>query len=65
VSTLLIYARNITDKLNSIDDEQALKLKVDEALSVYDDYMRNRAGEGGANGTAQDEAGEAAEPTAA
>lgn len=52
-------------KLNSIDDEQALKLKVDEALSVYDDYMRNRAGEAGANGTAQDEAGEATEPTAA
>ena len=57
---------NITDCFLSIDDEQALKLKVDEALSVYDDYMRNRAGpaEGGANNTAQEEAGESAEPTA-
>ena len=55
----------ITDYFNSIDDEQALKSKVDEALSVYDDYMRNRATESGANGTGQDEAGEAAEPTAA
>ena len=55
----------MTDNLISIDDEQALKSKVDEALSVYDDYMRNRGGESGANGTGQDEAGETAEPTAA
>lgn len=61
------YLLNTTDILNSIDDDEALKLKVDEALSVYDDYMRNRAGqaEDGANGTAQGEAGESAEPTAA
>ena len=35
-----------------IDDDAALRAKVDEALSVYDDYMKNRSGapDGAANG---------------
>lgn len=35
----------------SIEDENALRAKVDEALTVYDEYVKNRgegeAGEGG------------------
>jgi hypothetical protein len=43
-----------------IEDEAALKAKVDEALSVYDDYMHNRQGgaEGGANGAVKEESRE-------
>lgn len=39
--------------VNRIDDDAALRAKVNEALSVYDDYMKNK-GEG-ANGTVDDE----------
>lgn len=42
-----------TDK-HRLDDEDALRAKVDEALSVYDEYMKNKGGEG--------EAGEAGKP---
>jgi len=49
-----------------VDDESALRAKVDEAMNVYEDYMKNR-GEGGANGTKEEDvpATESAEPTAA
>jgi polyadenylate-binding protein len=46
--------------LDRIDDDAALRAKVDEALSVYDDYMKNRpsGAEGGPNGALkEDEAG--------
>jgi hypothetical protein len=52
-----------------IEDDAALTAKVDEALSVYDDYMHNRAGgpQAGANGAAKEDASndEGAKPTAA
>ena len=40
----------------SVDDDAALRSKVDEALAVYDDYMKSRTKDG-ANGTKEDEAG--------
>ena len=40
-----------------IDDDAALRAKVDEALSVYDDYMKTR--EGGAPNGGQSGDGEA------
>lgn len=39
----------------SIEDESALRAKVDEALTVYDEYVKNNKGEG------EGEAGEAKE----
>lgn len=30
----------------SLDDDEALRAKVDEALSVYDEYMKNKGTEG-------------------
>jgi polyadenylate-binding protein len=32
--------------LNSTSDESALRAKVDEAMSVYDEYVKNKEGEG-------------------
>lgn len=29
-----------------IDDESALRAKVEEALNVYDEYMKNKSGDG-------------------
>jgi polyadenylate-binding protein len=52
--------------VSRVDDDAALRSKVDEALSVYDDYMKSRGGESGPNGTKEEEAskGEGAEATA-
>jgi polyadenylate-binding protein len=36
--------------LNSIEDDTALRAKVDEALNVYDEYVKNKGGEGEAEG---------------
>jgi polyadenylate-binding protein len=41
-----------------VDDDAALRSKVDEALAVYDDYMKTKTKEG-SNGTKEDEAAEA------
>jgi polyadenylate-binding protein len=30
----------------SLDDEEALRAKVDEALNVYDEYMKNKGTDG-------------------
>lgn len=38
-----------------LEDEEALRAKVDEALSVYDEYMKNKGAEG-------EQTGEAAKP---
>ena len=55
--------------IHRVEDDAALRAKVDEALSVYDAYMKDRGGqEGGANGAAGNEEApreEVAEPTAA
>jgi polyadenylate-binding protein len=42
---------------NSIEDESALRAKVDEALTVYDEYVKNKGGEG------EGEGGDAAKET--
>ena len=41
----------------SIDDDAALRAKVDEALSVYDAYMKDRSSgaEAGANGASKED----------
>lgn len=31
---------------NRVDDDAALRAKVDEALTVYDEYVKNKGGEG-------------------
>ena len=49
-----------------IDDDNALRAKVDEALSVYDDYMKSRNTSGDSNGLANDDSrDEVPEPTPA
>ena len=42
-----------------VDDDAALRSKVDEALAVYDDYMKTKSKDG-PNGTKEEESGEAA-----
>jgi len=56
-----------TNQMYRVDDDAALRSKVDEALRVYDDYMKSRSGEAGPNGTKEEEAPKAenAEATAA
>ena len=36
-----------------LDDEESLRAKVDEALSVYDEYMKNKGTEGETAGEAK------------
>ena len=43
----------------SIEDDAALKAKVDEALAVYDEYVKNQGGEGEADKAKKDEKTEA------
>ena len=43
----------------SIEDETALKAKVDEALAVYDEYVKNQGGEGETDKAKKDEKTEA------
>lgn len=39
------FVRTHANVFSSLEDEEALRAKVDEALSVYDEYMKNK-GEG-------------------
>jgi len=58
--TGMLLEMDNAELLSLIDDDAALRAKVDEALSVYDDYMKNRSGapDGGPNGgLKEDEAG--------
>ena len=45
--------------VSRVDDDAALQSKVNEALSVYDDYMKTKTTDG-PNGTKEEESGEAA-----
>ena len=52
----------ITNILHSTDNDDALRLKVEEAMAVYDEYVKNQSATGeseGPNGT------ENKDPTAA
>lgn len=40
----------LTNTSSRIDDEAALRAKVDEALKVYDEYMKNKGAESEATG---------------
>ena len=39
--------------VSRLEDEEALRAKVDEALSVYDEYMKNKGAEGEQTGEAK------------
>jgi polyadenylate-binding protein len=39
--------------INSIEDESALRAKVDEALTVYDEYVKTKGGDGEPSGEAE------------
>jgi polyadenylate-binding protein len=47
---LYVYSHSsllsFTLTINSTSDESALRAKVDEAMSVYDEYVKNKEGEG-------------------
>jgi hypothetical protein len=43
----------------SVDDDVALRNKVDEAMAVYDAYMKERGPKDGANGTGEEAGAEA------
>lgn len=45
--------------MNSVDDDDALRSKVQEALNVYDEYMKSQQ-----NGAKEDEKKEAEAPAA-
>ena len=50
---------SLTLTFNRIEDDTALRAKVDEALNVYDEYVKNKGGEGeGEGGEAAKEAKE-------
>lgn len=63
----LWFDRMTDDLFSSTEDDNALRAKVDEALSVYDDYMKSRPRDEGTNGPTEDDGArdEAPEPTPA
>jgi polyadenylate-binding protein len=64
--TGMLLEMDNSELLSLVDDDAALRSKVDEALSVYDDYMKSRGGDAGPNGTKEEDASKAegAEATA-
>ncbi|KAL2444158.1 Polyadenylate-binding protein, cytoplasmic and nuclear [Exophiala dermatitidis] len=65
--TGMLLEMDNSELLSLVDDDAALRSKVDEALRVYDDYMKSRNAEAGPNGTKEEEApkAEGAEASAA
>ncbi|KAI9678866.1 MAG: Protein phosphatase PP2A regulatory subunit B [Caeruleum heppii] len=63
--TGMLLEMDNTELLNLIDDDNALRAKVDEALTVYDEYVRNKGGDGDAAGEAGPEGKENKVPVAA
>merc|ERR1711939_436017 len=62
--TGMLLEMDNSELLSLVDDDAALRSKVDEALSVYDDYMKSRGGEAGPNGTKGEDASKAEGPEA-
>ncbi|ETN42053.1 uncharacterized protein HMPREF1541_03992 [Cyphellophora europaea CBS 101466] len=54
--TGMLLEMDNSELVSLVDDDAALRNKVDEALAVYDDYMKSRSKDG-ANGTAEGESG--------
>ncbi|OAX78398.1 polyadenylate-binding protein, cytoplasmic and nuclear [Emergomyces africanus] len=44
--TGMLLEMDNAELLSLVDDEAALRAKVDEAINVYDEYMKNKGGEG-------------------
>jgi polyadenylate-binding protein len=57
--TGMLLEMDNSELLTLVDDDAALRSKVDEALSVYDDYMKSRGPEAGPNGTKEDDTSKA------
>jgi len=51
--TGMLLEMDNSELLSLVDDDAALRAKVDEALSVYDEYMKGKDGEPGLEGTAK------------
>jgi len=51
--TGMLLEMDNSELLSLVDDDAALRAKVDEALSVYDEYMKGKDGEPGLEGIAK------------
>ncbi|PGH29498.1 polyadenylate-binding protein, cytoplasmic and nuclear [[Emmonsia] crescens] len=62
--TGMLLEMDNAELLSLVDDEAALRAKVDEAINVYDEYMKNKGGEGEAADAAKQpkEAGKDSKP---
>ncbi|KAI1615086.1 nucleolin [Exophiala viscosa] len=63
--TGMLLEMDNSELLALVDDDGALRSKVDEALSVYDDYMKSRGPEPGPNGTKEEDTSKPEEAEAA